>query len=155
MIHRLRKWTYGCQREGGREGIDREFRTDMYMRLYLKWVTNRTCYIARNFSVLCGSLDGTAVWGRMDTCICETKSFHCSPETIIILWTGYTQIENKKVKKNKNKYNLWFLFWLLNLKRKLGSYSFHLLWISHNKVAIYIHNKGLIFKCLFKSLSII
>ena len=36
-------------------------------------------------SVLCGSLDGWGVWGRMDTCICRTESLHCSPETITIL----------------------------------------------------------------------
>ena len=34
-------------------------------------------------SVLCGSLDGSGVRGRMDTCICMAESLHCSPETII------------------------------------------------------------------------
>ena len=30
-------------------------------------------------SMLCGSLDGREVWGRMDTCICMTESlsYHC------------------------------------------------------------------------------
>ena len=32
--------------------------------------------------MLCGSLDGKRVWGRMDTCICMAKSLCCSPETI-------------------------------------------------------------------------
>ena len=35
--HRLRKRSYGCQREG----IVREFGMDMYTLLYLKWVTNK------------------------------------------------------------------------------------------------------------------
>ena len=54
-------------------------------------------------SVLCGSLDGTGAWERMDTCIYMAESPHCSPETITLL-TGYTPIQNKKVlKKEKNK----------------------------------------------------
>ena len=32
-------------------------------------------------SMLCGSLDGRGVWGRMDTCVCMTESLCCSPET--------------------------------------------------------------------------
>ena len=33
-------------------------------------------------SVLCGSLDGRKVWGRMDTCISMAEPPYCSPETI-------------------------------------------------------------------------
>ena len=33
-------------------------------------------------SVLCGSLDGKGVWGRMDTCICTAESLCGLPETI-------------------------------------------------------------------------
>ena len=33
-------------------------------------------------SMLCGSLDGKGVWGRMDTCTCMAEFLHCSPETI-------------------------------------------------------------------------
>ena len=33
-------------------------------------------------SLLCGSLDGTGVWGRTDTCICMAESLLCSSETI-------------------------------------------------------------------------
>ena len=43
-------------------------------------------------SMLCGSLDGRGVWGRIDTCICMAESFHCSPETITILVINYTPI---------------------------------------------------------------
>ena len=49
-------------------------------------------------SMLCGSLDGRGIWGRMDTCICMAESLHCSPETIIILLIGY--IPKKSLKKN-------------------------------------------------------
>ena len=36
------------------------------------------------YSVLCGSLDGSEVWGRMDTCICMAESLHCSPDHNIV-----------------------------------------------------------------------
>ena len=49
--------------------------------------------------MLCGSLDGRGVWGRMDTCICMAESLCCSSETIITLLIGYTVIQNKKLKK--------------------------------------------------------
>ena len=39
--------------------------------------------------MLCGSLDGRGVWGRMDTCICIADSLHCSPEAITTLLMGY------------------------------------------------------------------
>ena len=53
-------------------------------------------------SVLCGSLDGKGVWGRMDTCIYILAESLCSsPETITTLLTGYTSIQNKKLKKCK------------------------------------------------------
>ena len=39
-------------------------------------------------SVLCGSLDGRRVWGRMDTCICMAESLHCSSETITNLFVN-------------------------------------------------------------------
>ena len=52
-------------------------------------------------SVLCGSLDGRRVWGRMDTCICMAESLHCSPETITPLLIGYILVQNKKFKRKK------------------------------------------------------
>ena len=54
-------------------------------------------------SMLCASLDGRGVWGRMDTCICMAESLHCPHETITKLLTGYTPIKNKKLKKKKKK----------------------------------------------------
>ena len=49
--------------------------------------------------MLCGSLDGRGVWGRMDSGTCIAESLHCSPETITILLIGYTPIQNKMLKK--------------------------------------------------------
>ena len=44
-------------------------------------------------SVLCASLDGREVRGRVDTCICMAESLHSSPETITTLLIGYTPIQ--------------------------------------------------------------
>ena len=41
-------------------------------------------------SVSRGSLGGSGVWGRMDTCIRMPESLHCLPEAITILLIGYT-----------------------------------------------------------------
>ena len=54
-------------------------------------------------SILCGSLDGRGVWGRMDIGICMAESLSCSPETITTLLIGYTPIQNKKFKRKKKK----------------------------------------------------
>ena len=40
-------------------------------------------------SMLCGSLDGRGVWGRMHTCICMAESLLCSPKTITTLLISY------------------------------------------------------------------
>ena len=53
--------------------------------------------------MLCASLDGREVWGRMDTCIYMAESLHSSPETITTLLIGYTQIENIFMFKKKKK----------------------------------------------------
>ena len=39
-------------------------------------------------SMLRGSPDGRAVWGRMYTCMCMAESLCCAPETIALL-IGY------------------------------------------------------------------
>ena len=49
-------------------------------------------------SVLCGSLDGMGIWGRMETCIYIAKSIYCSPETITTLLISYIQIQNKSLR---------------------------------------------------------
>ena len=52
--------------------------------------------------MLCGSLDGRGVCGRMDIRIGTTKSIHYSPETITALLIGYISIQNKNVGKKPN-----------------------------------------------------
>ena len=52
---------------------------------------------------LCASLEGKGVWGRMDTRICIAESLCYSPETTTTLLTGYTPIQNKKLKFEKKK----------------------------------------------------
>ena len=48
--------------------------------------------------MLCGSLDGRGVWGRMDTCICMAESLRCSPETITTLLISYTPMHKEQNK---------------------------------------------------------
>ena len=52
-------------------------------------------------TMLCGSLDRRGVWGRTDSCIGLAESLCCPPEIITTLLTGYTPIQNKKLKKKK------------------------------------------------------
>ena len=49
-------------------------------------------------SMLCGSLDGSGVWGRMDTCVCMAQSLCCPPETTM-LSVEYTPLQNKNLIK--------------------------------------------------------
>ena len=49
-------------------------------------------------SVLCVSLDGGGIWGRMDTGICMAESLPCSPETITTLLISSTPIKKKQNK---------------------------------------------------------
>ena len=52
---------------------------DMYTLLYLTWITSKLLYTHRELcSVLCDSLDGRGVWGRMDICIGMAESLPCS-----------------------------------------------------------------------------
>ena len=47
-------------------------------------------------SMICSSLDGKGVWGRMETGIHIDESSHYLLETITTLLTGYTPIQSKK-----------------------------------------------------------
>ena len=49
-----------------------------------KMIPNKDLLYMELCSVLCGSLDGRGVWGRMDTCICMAESLCCRPEIIAI-----------------------------------------------------------------------
>ena len=44
--------------------------------------------------MLCGSLDGRGVWGRMDTCVYMAESFCCPLETIKTFLISYITILN-------------------------------------------------------------
>ena len=86
------------RKDGVPEGIVKEFGMDMYTLLYLKWITNKgLLYSTCNCSVLCGSLDGRTVWGRMDSCICISAFAVHLPETVTMLLIGYTSIQNNVV----------------------------------------------------------
>ena len=43
--------------------------------------------------MLCGSLDGREVWGRMNTCICIAEALCCPSETITIVTWLYSNIK--------------------------------------------------------------
>ena len=45
-----------------------------------------------------------APWGRMDTRTCMVESLRCSPETITTLLISYTEIQKKKFKKKKKRW---------------------------------------------------
>ena len=83
------------------DGIVREFGKVMYRLLYLKWIPSRTYCTAHELcSMLCGSLDGRGVLGRMDTCICMAESLWYLPDTITTLHSNsYTPIQTNKIKK--------------------------------------------------------
>ena len=49
-------------------------------------------------SLLCSSLDGRKVWGRMGPCIRMAECLHCSPETVTPLLIGCIPIQNEKFK---------------------------------------------------------
>ena len=57
--NRLRKQTYGCQRDG----IVRVFGMDMYTLKYLKWLTNKDLFVQHMelCPMLYGSLEGSGV----------------------------------------------------------------------------------------------
>ena len=55
-------------------------------------------------SMLCGSLIGRGVWGRMDTCKCLVESLPCSLETIPALFVNLLCCNTKeKVREKKRR----------------------------------------------------
>ena len=61
--------------------------------------------------MLCGSLDGRGVWGRMNTYICV--ALHCPPGTITALLISYTPMQNKEFKKKlMASISRSLIFWL-------------------------------------------
>ena len=74
-----------------------------------------TVYHMELCSMLCGSLDGRGVWGRMDTCI-HMKSVCCSSEIVTALFIASTPIQSKVKKKKKKK--TWNLFLFPNSSKE-------------------------------------
>ena len=60
----------------------------MYTLQCLKWINNKDLTIQhmKLCSMLCGSLNGKGVWGRMDICVFMAESLCYSPETITTLF---------------------------------------------------------------------
>ena len=101
QIHRLRERTYGYWREGWGEEVIGGFGVDERTLLCFKMDSQLgpTAQHTELCSVLRGSLDGWAAWGRMGTYICVAESLCCAPETIATLVTGSTLTQTKKLKK--------------------------------------------------------
>ena len=58
-----RKLSHGCQGEG----VVKDSGKVLYTLLRLKWITNKNLLFSMELcSMLCASLDGKGVWGRMD-----------------------------------------------------------------------------------------
>ena len=53
--------------------------------------------------MLCGSLDGRRVQGRMHPCICMAESLHCLRKVTTTLLITYSPIQNKKFIEFENK----------------------------------------------------
>ena len=74
----------------------------VYALLYSKWITNKDRLYSTWNSMLCASLDGRGVRGRMDTWICMAEFLRCASETTTIFLIGYTPTQNVfgvKIKK--------------------------------------------------------
>ena len=82
QTHRLRKRTYGCWGKG-QWGL-----WECHVHTAIFKMDNQQAPIVQHTeicSVLCASLDGSEVEGRMNTCIRMAESLHCSPETTTTL----------------------------------------------------------------------
>ena len=85
------------------EGIVREFGMDTAHIFKMDNQQGPTAQHREHCSMLCGSLGGRGVWGRMDTRIRMAESLCYPSETITTLLIGYTPIQNKKFKRNKKR----------------------------------------------------
>ena len=84
VVHRLRLWASTAGSVGLIPGQGTKIPTNLAVQPKTK-----------SFTMLCGSLDGRVVWGRMDTCICMPESLCCPPETITTLLTAILQYKIK------------------------------------------------------------
>ena len=86
-IPRLRGQTYDCQR-GRMQRRDGQGVWNARVHTTVFKMDNQqgpTVEHRELCSVLCGSLDGRRVQGRMDTCMCVAEFLCCPPETITTL----------------------------------------------------------------------
>ena len=87
------------------EGKVREFGMDIYIVLYLKWITNKDLLYSTGNSAQCyvaawigGEFAGESIH------VYVWLTLRCSPEAITTLLISYTPIQNKKFKVwNKEK----------------------------------------------------
>ena len=75
--------------------------------------------------MLCGSLDGRGVWGRMDTCVCMAESPCCVPETATTLLSAMLQYKIKSKKKSASQGSFPKPFSFLILQPSLHLSSFY------------------------------
>ena len=93
-------------------------------------------------SMLCGSLDESGVWGRMDTWICMAESLPCLPETITTLFVNWL-CPNTKQKVFLKRF-LHFLVKILpkRMKEMLNStYELYMLSILMSTIYFEMHHK--------------
>ena len=113
--------TYGCQQGGWGAGIVRELGMDMYTLLYLTWITTSAYCIAQGTLL---SVTWQPGWvgslGEKECMYVYGWVPFCPPETITMLLTGYTSLQNKKLKKkNKATQGWWHYCKDLNCKNQL------------------------------------
>ena len=74
-------------------------------QLYSKYIANKDLLysIWNSIQMLCASLDGKRVWGRMDTYICIAESLHFSTETITTFLSVIPQYKIKRLNFEKNR----------------------------------------------------
>ena len=90
----LRKQTCGCQWGRDSWGV-----LEGHVHTAICKMDNQQGPIVQHMelcSMLCPSLDGSGVWGRIDSYICMAESLSFLPETITTLLIGCTPIQNKK-----------------------------------------------------------
>ena len=81
QTHRLREQIYGCWGKEWEEGMVRELGMDMYILLYLKWITNSTQGFVAAW--MGGKFEGEWIPVYVWLSLC------CPPETTTILLIGY------------------------------------------------------------------
>ena len=100
QTHRLREQTYGCLR-GRMGGRDREFGTDVYTPLCLKWITNKDLLYSTGNSAQChvAAWVGEEFGGEWIHGYVGLSPFASPPEAVTTLLIVYTPIQRKSLKK--------------------------------------------------------